>query len=324
MHTAKSMRILSCPFVIIALVSCTSSELENLDSGQPPNIVMFLAEDQGWGDLGLNGNKNVSTPNIDRLAMDGASFTQFFVSPVCSPTRSEMLTGRYHPRSGVYSTSSGGERIDLDETTIAEVLKRAGYATAAFGKWHSGMQPPYHPNGRGFDEFYGFCSGHWGNYFDPPLEHNGRLVTGKGYVTDDFTDRALQFIETHKALPFFAYLAYNTPHAPMQVPDQWWEKFDGNPLANRHRDPEKENLQQTRAALAMTENIDWNVGRVVTRIEELGLDEQYDHPVLHRQRAKRLAMEREDERAEGLHRRRRCALTASGAMAERYRIGARD
>ena len=235
-----------------------------------------------------------------------------------------MLTGRYHPRSGVYSTSSGGERIDLDETTIAEVLKRAGYATAAFGKWHSGMQPPYHPNGRGFDEFYGFCSGHWGNYFDPPLEHNGRLVTGKGYVTDDFTDRALQFIETHKALPFFAYLAYNTPHAPMQVPDQWWEKFDGNPLANRHRDPEKENLQQTRAALAMTENIDWNVGRVVTRIEELGLDEQYDHPVLHRQRAKRLAMEREDERAEGLHRRRRCALTASGAMAERYRIGARD
>jgi arylsulfatase A-like enzyme len=267
------MRLLSWISLVLSLVSCTSKDSENHDASAPPNIIMFLADDQGWGDLSMNGNTDVSTPNIDQLATQGASFTHFYVSPVCSPTRSEMLTGRYHPRSGVYATSRGGERIDLDETTIAEVFKQAGYTTGAFGKWHNGMQPPYHPNARGFDEFYGFCSGHWGNYFSPPLEHNGGLVKGNGYVTDDFTEKALQFIEAHQEQPFFAYLSYNTPHSPMQVHDRWWKKFDGNPLLNHHRDPEKENLQHTRAALAMTENIDWNVGRVLARVEELGLTE---------------------------------------------------
>ena len=260
-----------CDYLTLAQESGTSSDCDNREFGQLPNIIIFLADDQGWGDLSLNGNRNVNTPKVDQLAREGASFSQFFVCPVCSPTRSEMLTGRYHPRSGVYSTSTGGERIDLDETTIAEVFKQAGYATAAFGKWHNGMQPPYHPNARGFDEFYGFCSGHWGNYFEPLLEHNGRLVKGKGYVSYDFTDKGLQFIEGHAEQPFFVYIAYNTPHSPMQVPEKWWEKFNANPLVDHHRDPEKEDLQHTRAALAMTENIDWNVGRVLTRIEQLGL-----------------------------------------------------
>ena len=144
-----------------------------------PNIVVILTDDQGWGDLSLNGNKDLSTPNIDSLAHDGARFDRFFVCPVCSPTRAEFLTGRYHVRGGVYSTSTGGERLDLDELTIADTFKSAGYATGAFGKWHNGMQYPYHPNGRGFDEFYGFCSGHWGDYFSPPLEHNGQIVKGE-------------------------------------------------------------------------------------------------------------------------------------------------
>ena len=135
----------------------------------PPNIVVILTDDQGWGDLSLNGNNDLSTPNIDSLAKDGASFDRFFVCPVCSPTRAEFLTGRYHVRGGVYSTSAGGERLNLDEITIADTFKSAGYTTGAFGKWHNGMQYPYHPNGRGFDEFYGFCSGHWGDYFSPPL-----------------------------------------------------------------------------------------------------------------------------------------------------------
>lgn len=125
-----------------------------------PNVVVILTDDQGWGDLSLNGNTNLSTPNIDSLARDGASFDRFYVCPVCSPTRAEFLTGRYHPRSNVFSTSAGGERMDLDEKTIADTFKAAGYATAAFGKWHNGMQYPYHPNGRGFDYYYGFCSGH--------------------------------------------------------------------------------------------------------------------------------------------------------------------
>ena len=130
-----------------------------------PNIVILLSDDQGWGDLSVSGNTNLHTPNIDKIAKSGALFDRFYVQPVCSPTRAELLTGRYHPRMGVRSTSEGGERFNLDETTLADAFKKAGYATAAFGKWHSGMQYPYHPNGRGFEEFYGYCSGHWGDYF---------------------------------------------------------------------------------------------------------------------------------------------------------------
>ena len=137
-------------------------------SAKKPNVVIILTDDQGWGDLSLSGNKNLSTPHIDSLARDGASFEKFYVCPVCSPTRAEFLTGRYHQRSGVYSTSAGGERLDLDESTIAETYRSGGYSTGAFGKWHNGMQYPYIRMFR-FDEFYGFCSGHRGNYFDPYL-----------------------------------------------------------------------------------------------------------------------------------------------------------
>ncbi|MCY3927943.1 MAG: arylsulfatase [Acidobacteria bacterium] len=237
-----------------------------------PNVVLFLADDQGWGDLSIHGNTNVRTPSIDALAQDGAAFHHFFVSPVCSPTRAELLTGRYHVRSGVHATSRGGERMDLDETTVAEVFRDAGYATAAFGKWHNGTQPPYHPNARGFDEFYGFTSGHWGHYFDPPLDHNGRVVRGNGYVTDDFTDHAIRFIEDHQTEPFFVWIAYNTPHSPMQVPDRWWTRLAADPIVQRHRDPEREQPDHTRAALAMVENIDWNVGRMTARLAELDLE----------------------------------------------------
>jgi arylsulfatase A-like enzyme len=240
-------------------------------AAERPNVVVFLADDQGWGDLSLHGNTNLDTPNIDRLAKDGARFEHFYVSPVCSPTRAEFLTGRHHVRCGVWSTSEGGERINADETTIGDLFKRAGYKTAAFGKWHSGMQYPYHPNARGFDEFYGFCSGHWGNYFSPMLEHNGELVAGNGYLTDDFTERAITFIEKNKAEPFFVYLPYNTPHSPMQVPDRWWNKFKDKPITLSHRYQAQEQIDFTRAALAMCENIDWNVGRVLEKLDDLKL-----------------------------------------------------
>ena len=244
-----------------------------------PNIVVILTDDQGWGDLSLSGNKNLSTPNIDSLARDGASFDHFFVCPVCSPTRAEFLTGRYHVRGGIYSTSAGGERLNLDEQTIGDTFKAAGYSTGAFGKWHNGMQYPYHPNGRGFDEFYGFCSGHWGDYFSPPLEHNGRIVKGNGFCIDDFTDKAITFMEDahRKKKPFFAYLPYNTPHSPMQVPDRFWKKFESKKLSMHHRDWQKpnlrprqqENLTHVRCALAMCENIDWNVGRILQKLHNL-------------------------------------------------------
>ena len=240
-----------------------------------PNVVVILTDDQGWGDLSLNGNRDLDTPNIDSLARDGAKFDRFFVCAVCSPTRAEFLTGRYHVRGGVYSTSAGGERLDLDELTIADTFKAGGYATGAFGKWHNGMQYPYHPNGRGFEEFYGFCSGHWGDYFSPPLEHNGRIVKGEGFCIDDFTDKAMAFMErSHRAgKPFFAYLPYNTPHSPMQVPDRWWNKFKGKEIKLRNRDPRRENLQHLRCALAMCENIDWNVGRLLKKLDQLGVAE---------------------------------------------------
>lgn len=250
-------------------VTCASLTSAPLHADERPNVVVILTDDQGWGDLSLNGNSDLSTPSIDSLAKDGACFERFFVCPVCSPTRAEFLTGRYHPRSGVYSTSAGGERMDLDEMTIADTFQAAGYATAAFGKWHNGMQYPYHPNARGFAEFYGFCSGHWGDYFSPPLEHNGQIVRGHGFVIDDFTDRALAFIEQNKERPFFVYLPFNTPHSPMQVPDRWWDKFQDKQLELHNREPERENIPHIRAALAMCENVDWNVGRILEKLADL-------------------------------------------------------
>ncbi|MBI1347993.1 sulfatase-like hydrolase/transferase [bacterium] len=236
-----------------------------------PNVVVILSDDQGWGDLSVHGNHNLSTPHIDSLARDGALFERFYVCPVCSPTRAEFLTGRYHPRGNVFNVSTGGERLDLDERTLADVFKAAGYATGAFGKWHNGTQYPYHPCGRGFDEYYGFCSGHWGNYFNPPLEHNGQLVTGDGYITDDLTTHAMNFIRQHREGPFLCYVPYNTPHSPMQVPDNYYDKFRDAALPDRFQNPKQEELPMTRAALAMCENIDDNVGRILALLDELKL-----------------------------------------------------
>ena len=238
-----------------------------------PNVVIFLTDDQGWGDLSIHGNTNLATPHVDSLAREGARFENFYVCAVCAPTRAEFLTGRYHPRTGVSGVSRGEGRLNPDETTIADLFKAAGYHTGAFGKWHNGTQSPYHPNDRGFDEFYGFTSGHWGHYFSPPLDHNGKRVRGNGYVIDDFTDHALEFIEAHKDEPFFCYLPYNTPHSPMMVSDEFYQKFSNLDPELQHRDPAREDLMMTRAALAMCENIDWNVGRVLKQLDELELDE---------------------------------------------------
>jgi arylsulfatase A-like enzyme len=242
-----------------------------------PNIVVILADDQGWGDLSVNGNANLATPHIDSLAKSGAIFDRFYVCPVCSPTRAEFLTGRYHPRGGVHDVSTGGERLNVDEQTIGDTFKAAGYATGAFGKWHNGTQWPYHPKARGFDEYYGFTSGHWGSYFDPPLDHNGQPVQGQGYLTDDLTDHALAFIERNRERPFFCYVPYNTPHSPMQVPDRFYRKFAGADPKLRSRTPRQEDLEFTRAALAMCEAIDWNVGRILKRLDELKLA---DHTIV--------------------------------------------
>ena len=239
-----------------------------------PNIVLILADDQGWGDLSLHGNTNLATPNLDRLARDGARFDHFFACPLCSPTRAEFLTGRYHPRCGVHGVSTGAERLNLDEKTIADTFHAAGYVCGVFGKWHNGTQYPYHPLARGFDEFYGFTSGHWGQYFDPILEHDGELVPGRGYIGDDLTEHAMAFIEQNRERPFFCYLPYNLPHSPFQVPDRFYEKFRAAPIVMRCDARYAEDVGKTRCVLAMCENIDWNVARILKKLDELRLAEK--------------------------------------------------
>ena len=257
------LRSTSAVIVLLTFIPATVSD-------ERPNVIVILTDDQGWGDLSFNGNTNLRTPNVDRLAREGVSFDRFYVCPVCSPTRAEFLTGRYHPRSGVYSTSAGGERMDLDEVTIGQTFQAAGYRTAAFGKWHNGTQFPYHPKARGFDEYYGFCSGHWGHYWSPLLDHNNEMVIGNGFIIDDLTDHAIDYIRRESDEPFFVYLPYNTPHSPMQVPDRWWNRFKDIELKLHNREPKKEKLQHIRAALAMCENIDYNVGRLLKTLEETG------------------------------------------------------
>lgn len=252
-------------FIIAACLSCHGA--------QRPNIVIFLADDAGWGDYSHSGNKQASTPNIDSIAKGGVSLDRFYVQPVCSPTRAEFLTGRYHPRGGVRGVSTGLERLDLGEKTMADAFKAASYATGCFGKWHNGSQWPYHPMARGFDEYFGYTSGHWGEYFDPPLEENGRMIRAQGYIVDVCTDRALAFIEKNKAKPFFCYVPLTTPHSPWAVPAKDWERFKDKAITQKATEPGKENADETRCALAMMENQDMNVGRILAKLREHGLEE---------------------------------------------------
>ena len=258
-------------FFLLFIWSC------QIHKNNPPNVILIMTDDQGWGDLSLNGNLDLTTSHIDHLGETGVRFDRFYVSPVCSPTRAEILTGRHHVRGGVFSTSRGGERLDIDEETMAEVFKTAGYQTAAYGKWHNGMQAPFHPNSRGFDDFYGFCSGHWGNYYNPLLERNGNIVRGNGFIIDDLTQHGIDFIEKNKNQPFFLYLPYNTPHSPMQVPDRFWKKYKDkklNQIGSEGPPKNQYQIDHTRAALAMCENIDWNVGRIIEHLKKSDLLEK--------------------------------------------------
>jgi arylsulfatase A-like enzyme len=266
----------SLPLLLLLQFVTTASELRAAEAVSVkklprPNVVIFLADDAGWGDYSRNGNKQVATPHIDSIAAGGVTLDRFFVCPVCAPTRAEFLTGRYHPRTGVYGVSTGQERMNLDERTIADAFQQAGYATGAFGKWHNGSQWPYHPLARGFQEYYGYTSGHWGEYFNPPLEHNGKPVREKGYIVDLCTDRALDFIERNRDKPFFCYVPFTTPHSPWAVPEKDWLRFKDKPITQRGA--AAENLDETRCALAMLENQDGNVGRVLSKLDELKLTE---------------------------------------------------
>ncbi|MGB0767648.1 MAG: arylsulfatase [Phycisphaeraceae bacterium] len=266
--TTGTLRALLVLLVALIGGGCAFAEPEHEDAKRP-NVVVFLADDQGWGDLSLHGNKDLSTPHIDSLAKDGVRFDRFYVCAVCAPTRAEFLTGRYHPRTGVHGVSRGAERMNLDETTIADAFQAAGYATGCFGKWHNGMQYPYHPRARGFDTFVGFCSGHWGDYFDAELERNGEYFQSEGYITDVVTSEAIRFIEASvkNDKSFFCFVPLPTPHSPMQVPDEYWDRHKDKLFEMKHGRADA----HTRAAFAMVENIDDNVGRVLATLDELEL-----------------------------------------------------
>ena len=234
-----------------------------------PNVVLVMTDDHGYGDFGVHGNKHIRTPHLDRFAREGVQFTRFYVSPVCSPTRASLMTGRYHYRTGVLHTSRGAAKMHGDEMTIAECLHSAGYRTGIFGKWHLGDNYPMRPSDQGFGEALIHKSGAIGmqsdapsRYFDPRLWHNNEPLPTKGYCTDVFFDVALRFIERHRAEPFLVYLPTNAPHAPLEV-------------SPRYSDPYKAmGLDDTTARVyGMVENIDENFGRLLAQLDRLGLRE---------------------------------------------------
>ncbi len=229
---------------------------------QPPNVVLILSDDQGWGDLSLHGNRWLETPHLDRLAKSGKEFTHCYVSPLCAPSRASILTGRYHLNTGVLSVSKGLETMDTEETTLGELFKTNGYKTGIFGKWHNGQHYPNRPNDQGFDEFLGFCAGHLSNYFNATLEQNNKEVKTKGYITDVLTNAALSFMSKNKDAPFFCYIPFNAPHSPHQVPDRYFNKYKAKGLED-----------ELASIYGMVDNMDENVGRILAYLKNNHLEE---------------------------------------------------
>ncbi len=244
-------------------------------AGKRPNIVFVLTDDQGYGDLSCHGNPILKTPNIDRLHREGVRFTDFMVSPTCSPTRSALMTGRHEFRNGVSHTINERERLTLSATTLAQVLKSSGYATGIFGKWHLGDEPDHWPSRRGFDEMFihgaggigqsypGSCGDAPGNtYFSPAILHNGKFEKTNGYCTDVFFSQALKWIEATKGKqPFYAHISTNAPHGPLQVrPED----------EARYSDKVKE--ADVAKFFGMIANIDDNVGKLLAKLSEWGIE----------------------------------------------------
>jgi arylsulfatase A len=225
-----------------------------------PNVVLIMTDDQGYGDFSLRKNPYVATPNLDRLAQQSVEFTRFSVSPVCAPTRAALLTGRYPLRTGVHGVTKGRETMRMNEVTLGNVFQNAGYKTSLVGKWHLGENYPYVPHARGFDEFTGMRLGHWNWYFDPPLERNGKPEQFRGYINDVLTSEAIGFVDRNQRDPFFLYLAYNTPHAPYQVEDKYFNRFAGRGLSI-----------EDQTVYGMVANLDDNIGRLLAHLQRRNL-----------------------------------------------------
>jgi arylsulfatase A-like enzyme len=253
-----------------------------------PNILLIMTDDQGYGDLGCHGNPRIRTPNLDRFARESVRLKSFYVSPVCSPTRASLMTGRYNYRTGVVDTYAGRSMMHPDETTLAEMLAAAGYRTGIFGKWHLGDNAPLRAIDQGFQEALVIKGGGIGqasdppggsHYLDPVLQHNGRSRKYRGYCSDIFTTAAIEFLTTPSDRPFFAYLAFNCPHDPLEAPEAElasYRSVDLSPGAfPQLGQPIPPTLMETAEEIAkvyaMVTNIDTNIGRTLAALDARGL-----------------------------------------------------
>ncbi|MGE4490394.1 MAG: sulfatase-like hydrolase/transferase [Kiritimatiellales bacterium] len=212
----------------VVLVAGTKLALSEEDAR--PDIVLILADDLGYNDLGFQGSERIKTPNLDRLAADGVRFTDGHVSAsVCSPSRAGLMTGRYQQRFGHEANCPPRPwGMDVGERTLGQALKDLGYRTALFGKWHLGDEPEQYPTARGFDEFFGLREGNRRYWFDAlhpndapgdpcNIEHNRRQVAFEGHLTDWLGDRAAEFIQAEQADPLFVFLSFTAPHVPLEA-----------------------------------------------------------------------------------------------------------
>jgi arylsulfatase A-like enzyme len=257
----------------LLVVAILGGSVAEAFAAQPrrPNVVLIVADDLGYGDLGVHGGKDIPTPNIDKLAAQGTRCSSGYVScPYCSPTRAGLLTARYQQRFG-HEFNPGGVKnaeevfgLSLDEKTVAERVKPAGYATALVGKWHLGTARKFQPLSRGFDEFYGFLGGAH-PYFpvaspENPIQRGFDPVEPPAYLTDAITSEAESFIDRNKERPFLLYVAYNAVHNPQHAKPEHLEKFKA--IADERR----------RTYAGMLASLDEGVGKVLAKLDETGLD----------------------------------------------------
>lgn len=238
-------------------------------AAERPNIVFVMTDDQGYWDTGAAANPHIDTPAMDQVAAEGVQLRRYYAAPVCAPTRAGIMTGRYYLRTGLYNTRFGGDSLGLQEVTVAELLKDAGYRTGLFGKWHLGQYPGYQPQERGFDEFFGHYHGHIERYqFPDQVYHNGRQVEARGYVSDLFTQAAMDFIDQsvqESERPFFCALMFNAPHSPWLLDTSHF----GQPLGDRLLTKYLERGLPLREAriYALIERVDQNLRRLLDHLE---------------------------------------------------------
>lgn len=237
-------------------------------SADKPNVLIFYADDLGWGETGAQGNTDIPTPHIDSIAKNGVRFTQGYVAATyCSPSRAGLMTGKYPTRFGhEFNSVANKSGLHLQETTLADRLKQLGYATMCVGKWHLGSGPEYRPTKRGFDEFYGTLANtpffHPSNFVDSRLSNEVQKIDDNDfYTTDAYAERSVDWLERHQADTWFLYLPFNAQHAPLQAPAKYLDRFPN--IADEKR----------KIFAAMMSAMDDAVGRVLAKVRELGQEE---------------------------------------------------